>query len=262
MRAFFPYYGSKIQAVRKYPWPEHALIVEPFAGSASYAVVHAPRKAILCDLDEHIVGVWDYLIRAKSSEISALPLLAIDGTIDDLGPVPQEAKWLVGFWLSNASSPRKSYSKRLREHLTENSHSCSCWGPSVRDRLAAQVEKIRGWEIRQCSYADLEIDEPATWFVDPPYQQAGKHYRFGSKGFDYSALGQWCQNRPGQTIVCENAGALWLPFKPLAQTNSSFTMGKTNSEVIWCSDGWHPREVWDSFAQEMAETKPEPNPCA
>jgi hypothetical protein len=54
----------------------------------------------------------------------------------------------------------------------------------------------------------------AHWFIDPPC--------VGSNGCAYShndidrvALAQWCRSRRGHVMVCEAAGATWLPFQPL-----------------------------------------------
>ena len=72
----------------------------------------------------------------------------------------------------------------------------------------------------------------ATWFVDPPYQGAGKHYRFGSEHIDFLALAGWCKSRPGQVIVCENKGAGWLPFRELADVKTT-RADRRSREVIW-----------------------------
>ena len=76
----------------------------------------------------------------------------------------------------------------------------------------------------------------ATWFIDPPYRVAGRHYRFGPDDIDYVSLGEWCRERPGLVIVCENAGADWLPFRPLDETKTT-RKGKPSVEVV----GWTAR---------------------
>lgn len=214
LRPFFHYYGGKWRAIKHYPEPNHETIVEPFAGAAGFSVRHAHRKIILCDIDPVLSGVWRYLIRVKAKEILAIPDIDPDRTIDDI-KVPQEAKWLVGFWLNGGvASPRKSPSKwmRIRSGLF--------WGPRVRQRIASQVDSIRHWQIFNCSYVDAPTPRAATWFVDPPYEVAGMHYRYGSAQLDYEAIGAWCRSRPGQVIVCENEGAAWLPFSKLADVNT------------------------------------------
>ena len=62
------------------------------------------------------------------------------------------------------------------------------------------------------SYEDIQ-NQPATWFIDPPYQKMGFYYKH--KDIDYNHLSEWCLSRDGQIIVCENEGADWLPFEPL-----------------------------------------------
>ena len=76
------------------------------------------------------------------------------------------------------------------------------------------MEEIKHWKVLNVSYEAAEVEE-ATWFVDPPYRSMGKHYRHGPKGIDYRHLGEWCKALPGQVIVCEEASADWLPFRPL-----------------------------------------------
>ena len=80
----------------------------------------------------------------------------------------------------------------------------------------------------------------AVWIVpakgpndDPPYQTAGRAYRFHD--LDYPALAEWCKSRTGQVIVCENAGAAWLPFEPFRTIKGleGKRGGKQSVEVIW-----------------------------
>ena len=206
--------------------------MEPFAGSAGYSLRYPDRKVILCEIDPVLVAVWRYLVRVKASEIRAIPDIPPNGSIDEL-KVPEEAKWLVGFWLNRATaSPRKTPSKWMREGIRPGSF----WGPRVRETIAAQVDAIRHWQIHHCSYDESPWDGTATWFVDPPYQLAGRHYRYGSELLNYDALAEWCKDRPGQVIVCENEGANWLPFVELADVKT--TRGDRRSkEVFWVMDG-------------------------
>ena len=204
--------------------------MEAFAGSAGYALRYPRRKVILCEIDPILAGIWRYLIRVEPKEILAIPDIESDGSVEDL-KVSEEARWLVGFWLNRATaSPRRSPSKWMRDGIRPGSF----WGERVRQTIASQVDEIRHWEVYEGSYADLPQLHVATWFVDPPYETAGKHYRFGSEQIDYAALADWCTSRPGQVIVCENKGAHWLPFSDLADVKT--TRAKMRSrEVVWIS---------------------------
>jgi hypothetical protein len=101
----------------------------------------------------------------------------------------------------------------------------------VKETIAQQLPKIRHWRVRHCSYSDAPLVN-ATWFIDPPYQRAGKYYRFNSTGIDYKALSRWCRSRPGQVIVCENRGADWLPFEKLSDVKTTRANYRSR-EVVW-----------------------------
>lgn len=174
---------------------------------------YEPPGVVLVDRDPIIVAVWQYLIRATPAEILALP--DVVHTIDEHPTLPQEARWFIGFWLNRGGSApklsRTAFSSRVEK-------SQLVWGPAARQRVAAQVDRIRHWRMVEGSYAEVD-DMHATWFVDPPYVEKGRYYRF--KNVDYAVLASWCQGRSGRTIVCENAGASWLPFQPLASVKST-----------------------------------------
>ncbi|HEV7242359.1 MAG TPA: hypothetical protein VGQ36_24230 [Thermoanaerobaculia bacterium] len=229
LRPFFGYYGGKWRdALKHYPFPRFATIVEPFAGSAGYSLRHAHLKVILCEIDPALAEVWRYLKRATQREILALPDLPADGCVDDLRII-QEAKWLIGMWLNRGvSTPRKRASAWMRQGIRPGCF----WGEKVRARIAEQVSKIRHWKIYNRSYTDCPTPSRATWFIDPPYQYAGRHYRFGADLIDYSGLADWCKARRGQVIVCENEGASWLPFRELASVKTTRSE-QLSKEVYW-----------------------------
>lgn len=214
IKPLFPYYGSKWNIARHYPAPE-GCVVEPFAGAAGYSCFYGVRQAILIDKDPIIAGLWQYLIGASSSEIMSLPDMPEVGDSVDNYRIPQEAKWLIGFWLNRGSAtPKKSrtaYSARSdRGQLN--------WGQRAKERIASQLPRIAEWQVVEGSYEQAPACE-ATWFVDPPYGDKGRFYRVGFSDFDH--LGQWCLERRGTLIACEGDGADWLPFRPLGTFKSS-----------------------------------------
>jgi hypothetical protein len=231
MKPFFSYYGAKWRAAGSYPAPDPGrLVVECFAGSAGYSVRHEPKRALLIDAYEPIVGVWQYLIKASPDEILALPDLEPGQSVDDLD-VPQEARWLAGFWIHRgAARPGKHQTSFAHQQWD---HRKATWDQRARARIAGQLGKIRGWEARLGSY-DSAPDVEATWFVDPPYQFVKRKYATAFS--DYEALGAWCRSRHGTVIACDQAGANWLPFEPVGTFKA--TAGKQKSsrsvtEVAW-----------------------------
>jgi len=233
LRPFFSFFGSKYRTGARYPSPQHETIVEPFAGGAGYATRYSDRNVILVERDPLIAALWKWLVAVPPVDILRLPLIRHDQTTDDL-PVSQEAKWLIGFWVTRcASSPRK----RPCAWMRDGTKPTSFWCETTRDRIAWQVAMIRHWKVIEGDYSAAP-DHDATWFIDPPYEDQGKHYRFGSKGFDYGRLAAWAQTRRGQVMVCENEGAAWMPFAPfhLAKGNARNPTG-VSREAIWTNAG-------------------------
>lgn len=222
----FNYFGGKWRSAPHYPLPLHDIIIEPFAGAAGYSLRYYDRRIILNDIDPVIYGVWHYLIHAKSSEILALPL-----DIDDLREcsLPQEARWLLGFWYNaGAAQPRNIPASWMRLGLNPGSF----WSERTRKKIAHQVEYIRHWKVTNHAFDRIE-QQNCTWFVDPPYQVHGKHYKYSAVA--YSDLSDWCRARAGQVIVCENEGAAWLPFENFRATKGSHGKHRTgvSHEVIY-----------------------------
>jgi D12 class N6 adenine-specific DNA methyltransferase len=201
---FFTYYGGKWRIAKRYPAPTEKLLIEPFAGSAGYSVKWEHPKVHLFDLNERIIGVWQYLISATVKEINSLPLTV--NHVDDL-KICQEGKWLIGFWLNKGCvEPMKSPSAWMRSGIRPN----SMWGEVIRNRISKQLPLIRGWKATLGSFADIP-NARASWFIDPPYEAQGGLYTHNK--IDYLELSEWCRSRSGQVMVCESKGARWLPFK-------------------------------------------------
>ena len=232
MRPYFSFFGSKYRVALHYPKPIHPTIIEPFAGSAGYSLRYPEYQVRLYDADPVICGVWDYLIHVSPEEIRRLPV--VFSHVDELDLCP-EAKWLIGFWLNKGTvQPSKSPSKWMRDYQARQP-GCTYWSSAVIERIASQVPQIRHWTVTQAAYEDIP-DQAPTWFVDPPYEVAGKAYKFHD--IDYAKLGEWCRSRSGQVIVCENEGAEWLPFRPFRTIKGleGRRGGKKSVEVIWTND--------------------------
>lgn len=233
LRIFFPFYGGKYEKSLRYPVPECSVIIEPFCGAAGYSVRHHNLDIRLNDADPAIAGTWDYLIHAREREIRALPLLGPGEPIP--GSLPQEARWLIGWWVNPGSAVPKTTMTKVFGSKPGEFRRTRHWGEAIKDRIASQVCHIRHWTITCKSYQELGNCD-ATWFIDPPYQQAGRYYRLGPRGLDYQQLAGWARARQGQVIACEDQSADWLPFSPLYSTLKSpgnGSKGQGSAEAVW-----------------------------
>ncbi|MFN9112477.1 MAG: hypothetical protein ACK5XN_20620 [Bacteroidota bacterium] len=217
------YYGSKAKIVSKYPAPLFDTIIEPFAGTAQYALRYWDKKVILVEKYSLICNLWKWLQKCSKEDILAIRQLKYGESTDDFTWDCQEQKDLVGFIITGAPSMPKKKASRWKTVLRPNTQQHRL------ESIASNLDKIRHWEIIEGDYR-IAPDIKATWFVDPPYFVGGKYYRYGSKDIDYASLGDWCRQRKGQVIVCEADNQNWLPFTPLVSSRGNRYQHK---ESIW-----------------------------
>jgi len=215
------YYGSKSKLVKHYPTPKHDLIIEPFAGSARYALRYWERDVLLYDKYEIIVKLWLWLQQCSSNDILKLPSLKIGQNIKDMGFSEDEMLLMIWFAGGGVGTPCYQVSKFGQQN-----------SKSFQKKIASNLHKIKHWKIIQGSYEEIP-NQVATWYIDPPYQHGGHKYKHGNKQIDFTHLSTWCQSREGQVMVCENTKADWMPFKPMVEFSG---LRKTTTEAIWSNE--------------------------
>jgi len=227
------YYGSKSKMVGCYPPPKFDKIIEPFAGCAKYSLKYFDKQVTIVDKYKVLIDTWLYLQQASENDILKLPKLKRGDSIKDHKYLSEVEQNFLGFLVCNGlESPRMNVS--------------SFEGVNVeRDlkRIAKSLFKIRHWNIILGTYEDIDNVE-ATYFIDPPYMFGGEHYKESSKNIDFEKLAEWCKSRNGQTIVCENTKATWLPFLPIKTMSGS--KHKT-VEAIWSNY----KTSYDSVQQSL-----------
>ena len=230
----FPYFGRKATLAPLYPAPMYPLVIEPFAGSLAYTLHHRPERSVGIERDERVVALWHRL--ASMTEVPTPPVLG--SKTDDL-----MVKLCSYSEHSLTSGSMTVTSRMLRD-----------W-QSVHRRAIAASDYMRTVDYRLGTYGDAG-NPTATWFIDPPYQLANRRgYLHGAAGIDYDELAEWVMTRSGQVIVCEQAGATWLPFTPLADVVSH--RGVRKSEVVWISRP--PTRGCCEWPGEHSHANPAPN---
>jgi site-specific DNA-adenine methylase len=244
MKPFFSYYGSKYRLCQQgfYPAPKSGnVVIEPFAGSATYSVYHEPEYAILIDKNPLVVGIWRYLINASEKQILALPTLS-DSHIfdfnDALKELQQAERDLIGFWMGKAQTrPAQSPTNWFKKYHKKSS--CTVWNEFVKDRIINQLPKIRKWKAIVGEYSNADYQYPnykkQTYFIDPPYSSvAGRKYKHNK--INYLHLKWWIeqikQNEISQIIACENQNLTyrWADFN---KTHEVLNFRSKSKELAW-----------------------------
>ncbi len=213
----FSYYGSKSKIAKEYQRPEYDTIIEPFAGSAAYSMLHHKKNIILIEKNAVIVKLWTWLINdATETGILSLPDLKPNDLISDHTELTEEEKYLMGFAMNRGSACPKNKVKLFSDG----------W-KNTKKKYAANLKKIRHWKVIEGDYRDAP-DIKATWFIDPPYQFGGEWYVHHK--INYQEVKEFILSRTGQIIVCENTKADWMGFYPLADMTGAYS---TTTEAIW-----------------------------
>lgn len=219
----FYYYGSKSKIINYYPKPKHDLIIEPFAGSAKYSLKYFEKDVLLVDKYEIIVKIWLWLQNCSPNDIIKLPRLKAGEKLSDYN-LSEIERLFLGFMIAGgATSPHNKCSV-----LGEKSDT-----PNMYKNIANNLYKIKHWKIKLGSYEGIE-NQCATWFIDPPYQYGGSAYYESNKNLNYFSLAEWCKNRQGQIIVCENTKANWLNFTPIVKIQGA--KNQSTIESIWTNE--------------------------
>lgn len=224
----FYYYGAKNQLAKHYATPTHNLIIEPFGGSAAYSIYQLKKnnslKVLVNEKNPRVYKVWQMLM---------------DSTVDDIlnYPCPNVGDSTSDFFIITCSASNSSASCKSQKY-TDRVHRVF---EIQKKRVAGLLQYKKNIELCNIDYSDLS-NEPATWFIDPPYQlhaktntifQNGNGYgkNYNSDSIDFDSLGNWCKSRNGQVIVCEKDGANWLDFVKPKDAKTSLNTKYT--EVVY-----------------------------
>lgn len=246
----FPYYGSKKKLLSHYPSPKHKIIIELFAGSASYSLSHAFKdssiKVILCEKNKKIYDIYKYLYNVNPKNILQLPLVKAKDCLTDekFSHLSFAESKLIQLFISPGNGPNRIINKPGKWNK---------WNESTRKKLYDNVIKFQNCNIQlyNCDYKFLwnkfKKKKRITWFIDPPYAQSEYERKksnplaytaavpygigFDHRNIDYNLLAKQILKIDGQVIVCERSSATWLPFQKLIPHCNQ--RGKRYYEALW-----------------------------
>ena len=248
MRPLWSYAGGKWRGAKHYGPPRADELIEPFAGSACYALYWEHPRVSLYDVSPDVCDVWEWVLGCSEDDVRRIP----DGfeRSEDWAELPDGPRQLV-FWNVKYADARvfarlpdwyllfcrtgeRTGPLRKADAYADgrprDNRSQRYWGKRMKARLIAAKPLMKDWTIQLMHYGCIP-QRRAHWFVDPPYQgECGKRYPYHH--IDYAHLGAWCRGLPGPVDVCERHGADWLPFEPL-YVNHAAHSGKRVREVVW-----------------------------
>lgn len=202
--------GGKWKTSKYYPKPRYDLVVEPFAGGAGYSTYY-DKRAMLFDVDPKVADAWDFVLRG---DLDTLPRgLDIGTELDSVAWSHPGAREIVD---------RACHIGGGVKRVNADGNCVSRWRDVTRASKIASCKKVRelGTEFFKADYRSAP-DVEATWFFDPPYQHfASANAKYDAPPIDYAELRDFIMSRRGQIIVCEGAGADWLPFETLRHSRS------------------------------------------
>lgn len=215
----FKWFGSKWTAAKHYPAPIHDTIVEPFAGSAGYSLRHHHKNVVLAESDAHLYTLWKWLVEeATETAIREMPINVPEGTdIRELG-MSHGQTLLMKTW-------QRTNNVGTCFTVSSWGNKSGQWTENTRSRVASEFHHVKHWKIQpRAMVTMLELTDPCTWFVDPPYKF---NYQYRSSPIDYATLATQVEGLSGQVIVCEavcsKTGKVpdWLPFTSFRDTVTS-----------------------------------------
>ncbi len=221
------YYGAKTNLIDYYPKPRYGSIIEPFAGTARYALKYYDRDIMLIDKYPVIIEIWKWLQSCSEKDILSLPRRISSGQrLDKMQWDCDAQKNFFGFIVGcGAERPRmKAPDRKTAQRPNHVNYNLQ--------RVAKNLFKIKHWKFI-CGDYTIAPDVECTWFIDPPYQVGGAAYIMSNKKIDFKYLADWSRDRKGQVIVCENTKADWMDFNPIIKQRGSL---KSTTEAIWTSD--------------------------
>jgi DNA adenine methylase len=185
-------------------------LVEPFCGGLAVALALQPTRALLNDVNAHLVNFYLHLQRGLKVNITMRNerehYLALRDEFNRLAPGrgATSAKAAQLFYYLN----RTGFNGLCR--FNRNGKFNVPFGSHARIPYRRDFDDFRGplsrWRFTAGDFAALELADKDFIYADPPYDETFTQY--SAQGFDFAAqqrLAEWLVLHPGPVVVSNQA---------------------------------------------------------
>ena len=232
-RTALVYYGGKGMLARKYPKPYYKKIIEPFAGGAAYSLLYYNNDVTLIDQNPELISAWEFIQNPDLEQLNRIPQKIKPGTkVKSLGSFSRGFEFIL-----RAAANVGCAGKNAKIETITSFGAIHFYMNSVA-KIIYWTDKIKHWKFICGSYDDFKFEE-ATYFFDPPYQNAaGARYKYSAKNINYNKLKMHIKTLNGQIIITESMNSKWIhEFKKndlglCRSTNPAHMSPKRNRECF------------------------------
>jgi len=188
----------------------HRRLVEPFAGGLAVALGLLPRKALLNDINPHLINLYRWLKRG----------LVIEGKFEHSEKAYYRARKRFNELLSqdkhNTAEAaglfyylnRTGYNGLCRFNLSGGFNVPFGRHPQIayRYEFSEYVRAFRNWEFSNVHFSKLKLNADDFVYADPPYDvEFTKYSKDGFSWDDQLAAAKWLSKHPGPVILSNQA---------------------------------------------------------
>jgi DNA adenine methylase len=188
----------------------HRRLVEPFVGGMAVALGLAPRRALLNDINCHLINFYRWLQRGLAIGIEMkydkamyyvrrrrFNELVRTGQDDT-----QEAAELFYYLNRTGYNGLCRFNKRGMYNVPFGQHKTIRY----RDDLQEYVPVLAGWQFTSTDFGQLLMQADDFVYADPPYDVEFTSYSAGGFGWeDQVRLAEWLAAHPGPVVASNQA---------------------------------------------------------
>lgn len=188
----------------------HRRLVEPFAGGLAVALGLLPQKALLNDINPHLINLYRWLKKG----------LVIEGKFEHNKKAYYRARKRFNALLSEEKHDT-SEAAGLFYYLNRTGYNGLCrfnskgefnvpYGRhpriSYRYQFPEYVAAFRNWEFSNVHFSQLKLNDDDFVYADPPYDvEFTKYSKDGFSWEDQLATARWLSQHPGPVILSNQA---------------------------------------------------------